>query len=197
MKRMNSRETILQSVRDHKPAPVALPTRARTAPPPMDVLDRFVFHLDGIGGVTRFFESRQAALETLKQSSSGLMLRDLIQGESTIQEDSVTEPDVTAVEARFAVAENGAVYITDQEVGHRQFLFLGRKLIALVPKNALVPDMHEAYDRIKLSSVGFGIFIAGSSATADIAQILVRGAHGPAEMEVWFYGQQSKVMSAE
>lgn len=182
---MNSRDKILQSVRNHKPAPVDLPSDLTVDQHRMDIEDRFVFHLDAIGGKTRFFESRSTAVESLPKSDDGLSMNDLVRDLNTVEEGE--EPGITVVEAKLAVAENGAVYVTDEEVVNRESLFLGHKIIALVPRESLLVDMHEAYDKIDLSRVGFGIFIAGPSATADIAQILVRGAHGPSEMEVWFF----------
>lgn len=180
-----SRERILRSVRNNTPSPVDLPAQLHFDQSVLDLKDRFAFHLDSVGGVARFFNSREEAISALPESGNGVLVRNLISGKNTLSDE--TEPDVTVVEARYAVAENGAVYVTDEEVLERNFLFLGQKLIALVPLDCLLADMHEAYTTVDLSSVGFGIFIAGPSATADIAQILVRGAHGPSEMEVWFY----------
>lgn len=183
---MNSRDKILQSVRKNLPQGEDLPLPRTKPPEKLDLPDRFAFHMEAIGGIARFFPSRESALKELEELDKDIYLRDLIRGiESNPQ--GKEEPEVTIVDALIAVAENAAVYITDREVDERSTLFLGHKLIALVPQNNLIEDMHEAYKRVDLTAVGFGIFIAGPSATADIAQILVRGAHGPAQMEVWLY----------
>lgn len=182
---MTSREKILRSVREHLPPTEELPSVPNHAAEALDLPDRFAFHLQAIGGEARFFSSRQSAVDELAHLGKDTIIRDVVRGIGL--HEQVNEPDVTIIEARLAVAENGAVWVTDQEVKHRNILFLGQKLIALVSREKLVSDMHEAYAAIDLSSVGFGIFIAGPSATADIAQILVRGAHGPSQMEVWFY----------
>lgn len=182
---MSGREKILQSVRANRPPSEELPAEWNLPGQAIDPMDQFTFHLEAIGGVARFFESKSLAIAALSELSPDLLIRDLVR--EMVLEDSDLEPDITVVEARAAVAENAAVYITDQEAIERNYLFLGQKLIALVSRQTLLSDMHEAYEKIDLASTGFGIFIAGPSATADIAQILVRGAHGPSEMEVWVY----------
>ena len=45
--------------------------------------------------------------------------------------------------------------------------------------------MHDAYDVIAGTNYRYAAFIAGPSKTADIAQSLVLGAHGPKTMTVF------------
>ena len=47
-----------------------------------------------------------------------------------------------------------------------------------------MPTLHDAYQRIDLSTTRFGWFLCGHSKTADIEQALVLGAHGPRTMSV-------------
>lgn len=184
---MSSREKILRSIRQNLPDSIDLPdhTERSTVDFRDDLADKFAMRLEAIGGLARFFPTREDALVELGQIGDAMNLRDYVRDLG--QWTGNTEPDITILEARWAIAENGAVYISDSEVSERSSLFLGQKLIALVDRQDMLVDMHEAYERIDLAAVGFGIFVAGPSATADIAQILVRGAHGPAQMEVWIY----------
>lgn len=93
--------------------------------------------------------------------------------------------EVAIIPAQFAVAENGAVWVTDEVLPVRVLPFICRHLAVVVNRNHVVASMHEAYDRIGAAGYGFGTFIAGPSKTADIEQSLVLGAHGPETMTVF------------
>ncbi len=81
--------------------------------------------------------------------------------------------DVAILRGEFAVAENGAVWCTDELLKHRVVYFLSQHVILLVPAKTIVHNMHEAYEQLKFSQRGFGMFMAGPSKTADIEQSLV------------------------
>lgn len=91
--------------------------------------------------------------------------------------------DVAVVKGEFGVAENGAVWI-QQNFKHRALLFIAEALVVVMDKNALVNNMHEAYQRLGETPSGYGIFICGPSKTADIEQALVFGAHGARSLTV-------------
>ena len=87
--------------------------------------------------------------------------------------------DVAIVRGDFAVAENGAVWLTDAELKHRAILFITQHLVLVVPRDQIVDNMHQAYERLRFDGRGYGLFLSGPSKTADIEQSLVIGAHGP------------------
>lgn len=91
--------------------------------------------------------------------------------------------DVAVVKGKFAVAENGAVWIP-QEVVHRILYFIAERLVIVVERDSIVDNMHQAYRLLKLENYRFGTFISGPSKTADIEQALVKGAHGAREVLV-------------
>jgi L-lactate dehydrogenase complex protein LldG len=93
--------------------------------------------------------------------------------------------DVAILRGEFAVAENGAVWCTDELLKHRVVYFLSQHVILVVPAKSVVHNMHEAYQRLAFSQPGFGMFLAGPSKTADIEQSLVIGAHGARSLTVY------------
>ncbi|GHV54896.1 hypothetical protein FACS1894181_18680 [Bacteroidia bacterium] len=85
---------------------------------------------------------------------------------------------------RFGVAENGAIWLEDEDLPHRLLPFITEHLLLRIDASRLVGTMHEAYKRIAACDWGFGVFISGPSKTADIEQSLVYGAHGARELTV-------------
>lgn len=88
--------------------------------------------------------------------------------------------DVAILKGQFGVAENGAIWLTDDDLQERMLPFICKTLVLVIHPSELVSNMHQAYERIE-GARGFGIFISGPSKTADIEQSLVIGAQGPLE----------------
>jgi L-lactate dehydrogenase complex protein LldG len=97
----------------------------------------------------------------------------------------LADVELAIINAHFAVAENGSVWVTEELLGHRAVPFICQHLAAVVSAKNIVPTMHKAYTRIGAAEYGWGAFIAGPSKTADIEQSLVLGAHGPRSMTVF------------
>lgn len=101
---------------------------------------------------------------------------------------SLQNVELTIIKAHFGVAENSALWVTDDILGQRVAPFITQYLAIIVNKKDLIPTMHQAYDRIGNQEYGFGTFIAGPSKTADIEQSLVLGAHGARGLVVFLMG---------
>lgn len=86
--------------------------------------------------------------------------------------------DLAIVKGNFAIAENGAVWMQDEENRHRCLYFIAQNIVIVLNEDEIVNNMHEAYDKISFENSSFGCFISGPSKTADIEQSLVIGAHG-------------------
>ncbi len=84
-----------------------------------------------------------------------------------------------------AVAENGAIWFTEEQMGQRVAPYICQQMGVLIKKETIHHTMAEAYEILKDPTLGFGGFIAGPSKTADIEQSLVTGAHGPRGLVVF------------
>jgi len=97
---------------------------------------------------------------------------------------SFAKLDLAILKGQFGVAENGAIWLEDSNLGLRAIPFITEHLVIVLDQESLVSTMHQAYDRIGSQHSGFGLFIAGPSKTADIEQSLVIGAHGAKSLMV-------------
>lgn len=97
----------------------------------------------------------------------------------------LADVELAVLQSDLAVAENGAIWITEDQMGQRVLPFITQHLAVLVKAKNIVATMHDAYNIIGISTQGFGAFIAGPSKTADIEQSLVIGAHGPRSMSLF------------
>lgn len=98
----------------------------------------------------------------------------------------LADVDVGVVQAHFGIAENGMVWITQEDLKINALGFLSQHLVILLDKNNLVKDLYEAYRKIDLSSTHYGCFMLGPSATADIGAVMIRGAQGARSLTVFF-----------
>jgi L-lactate dehydrogenase complex protein LldG len=189
---MSSRESILRSVKGNQPEALPLP-EVHFGPGVLEAVPQFQNILSTIGAST--FRIKDGDSVTEKIRSLFPNAKRIVSAISTIEEHYLTDidstvlhslhdVDVAIVEAQFGVAENGAVWVTEENLKLRVLPFIVEHLVAVVNADNILNNMHEAYERIADNDFGFGVFIAGPSKTADIEQSLVLGAHGPKTMTV-------------
>ncbi len=94
--------------------------------------------------------------------------------------------DVAIIPAQVGVAENAAIWVTEEDCIHRALPVICQHLILVLSKTQLVGNLHEAYQKIQIDESGYGVFIAGPSKTADIEQSLVIGAQGARSLTIVF-----------
>ncbi|KIQ16910.1 lactate utilization protein B/C [Flavobacterium sp. MEB061] len=185
---MSSKDQILQKIKNSQPNIVAdLPNLNVLGSDQFEVLDTYKTVLKNIGGdfieVTNYneiidFLQHNYALErriitTVPELSEVAVLDWKNEDPHLLQ-----NVELTIIKAHFGVAENSALWVTDDILGQRVAPFITQYLAIIVNKKDIIPTMHQAYERIGNQEYGFGTFIAGPSKTADIEQSLVLGAHG-------------------
>jgi L-lactate dehydrogenase complex protein LldG len=98
--------------------------------------------------------------------------------QATVEE--LERVDVGVIEGCIGVAENACIWVP-QQMKEKAICFASQQLVIVLRSDAIVHNMHEAYDRIAASKdyfqqYPFGTFISGPSKTADIESALVYGA---------------------
>lgn len=96
--------------------------------------------------------------------------------------------DVAVVRARLGVAENGMVWLTEEDLVINAPDVFPQHLVILLSPQAIVRNMYDAYLRIHLEDTAYGCFMMGPSATADIGAVLVHGAQGARSLHVYLLG---------
>jgi len=185
-----TKNSILAAVRANKPGPRPLPELPVYPADPAADREIFTAVMQSSKGkviereqlvtyVNEHFAEAKTIVSTVSDVAGNLDL-------ATIKDPlQLAGVDLAILHAQFAVAENGAIWVSENEAVIRALPFITQHLILLVD-GPVVPTMHEAYQRIKVDDTGFGVFIAGPSKTADIEQSLVIGAHGPRSLLVVF-----------
>ncbi len=199
----SSKQTILSAIRQHRLAEAPLPSLDQKWITFADPRQQFSMVLESVGGRAVFvpnlamLNAELSAISAWKDARKIVATVEGIESLSTqqrvdlqqIDDPHVTEDiDFAVLPGEFAVAENGAVWITDSIVKQRAIYFIAQHLALIIRADQVVHNMHEAYHRLSFDTAHFGAFISGPSKTADIEQSLVIGAHGPRSMTVFFVG---------
>jgi len=192
---MTSRENILSAVKTNQPDLTTLPDMGFLIEEEVDAPEKFVASLTAIGGQVIVVENYAAIkafiAEKIEQSSRKITtVSELADIAEYIEDNSATphsleNVDYAIIEAGLAVAENGAIWVSEDKIRIRVLPFITQHLAVIVSQKDIVPTMHQAYNKISSNDYGFATFIAGPSKTADIEQSLVLGAHGARSMTVF------------
>jgi len=185
---MSSKAQILQKIKNSQPNIVAdLPDLNVLGSDQFEVLDTYKTVLKNIGGDFIEVANYNEIIDFLQHNYA--LERRIITTVPELSEVAVLDwknedphllqnVELTIIKAHFGVAENSALWVTDDLLGQRVAPFIAQYLAIIVNKKDIIPTMHQAYERIGNQEYGFGTFIAGPSKTADIEQSLVLGAHG-------------------
>jgi L-lactate dehydrogenase complex protein LldG len=191
---MTTREKILQAVLQNQPPSTTLPDVSVFRGDTDGLVQKYMEVFKTIGGsaflvddlaavrwsVEKNFDSTKRIVTTLPELAGNFELIS-----DTVDPHAYSDVELAIINAHFAVAENGAVWLTEELTGQRIIPYICQHLAVIVDAEKIVPTLHEAYEKIGAGTYGFGGFIGGPSKTADIEQALVLGAHGPLSMTVY------------
>lgn len=194
---MSARENILKNITANQPQLVNLPAiDFNEVIQYNDLVQQYKTVLQSIGGGTvelQNINALQEELQAKKANGEFLVNRVAALGEVDDSIAHLSAPDLAAVdiaymEGTLAVAENGAIWLYESQMGNRLLPFICQHLVIIIERKKIVPTMHHAYQQIETAKEGFGVFLAGPSKTADIEQSLVIGAHGARSLIVYIIG---------
>jgi L-lactate dehydrogenase complex protein LldG len=191
---MTTREQILEAVLKNQPESMPLPDISMFKGGYEDTVQKYIDIFKTIGGaaylvddlevvknmVAEQFDTGKRIVTTLPEMQD---IAELIA--PSIDPHLYEDVELAIIRGHFSVAENGAVWLTEEVMGQRIIPYICQHLAVVLTAESIVPTLHEAYERIGLGEYGFGGFIGGPSKTADIEQALVLGAHGPLTMTVY------------
>ncbi|MBE9583436.1 LUD domain-containing protein [Mucilaginibacter sp. JRF] len=188
-----SREIILNAIKQNQPELKPLPADVDFYYEQIDAAEKFKQVLEFIGGKLHTADSladvKQQLETAFPQAERWITaMPEFAQYATLIQPadpHTLENVDVAIIKGHFGVAENGAVWVTEDLLGARALPFITQHLVILLNKNSIVPLMQQAYQLIGDGDHGYAAFIAGPSKTADIEQSLVIGAHGPRSLTVF------------
>lgn len=189
---MSSRAAILARIASNKPQPVAKPDLLVLEDNNLQQhgsLDQFSAVTKGIGAEVRIISNLSEVNTFIKvEFAANQRVISAIPELLGLAEDStllinampheLKNVNLAIIRAEFGIAENGALWVTADQMVIRALPFITQHLAIIVNADDIVHDLHAAYLRTSGSDHSFASFIAGPSKTADIEQSLVLGAHG-------------------
>ena len=185
---MTSKEKILKNIKENNLVKdVKLPSYENFGIKFEDKFQTFATMIESVGGKALVIEKNKLD-ETIKnlypdekQIASDVDFCSIGNFDANSCEDAhdLKDIDVAVVKGNFAVAENGAIWMKNENNRHRALYFIAQNIVIVIDEKEILNNMHEAYQRINFENSGYGVFISGPSKTADIEQSLVIGAHGP------------------
>jgi L-lactate dehydrogenase complex protein LldG len=185
---MTSKQLILEKIRKNNIVPkVDLPEYDNFGITYDDKFEQFSNIIKTVGGdaisttkekldevILSLYKDEKVIVSNVKESNLGNFIAN-----DEIDPHNLKDIDLAIVKGEFAIAENGAVWLKNNDNRHRSLYFIAQNIVIVVKKSDILNNMHEAYRKISFEDSGYGVFVSGPSKTADIEQALVIGAHGP------------------
>jgi len=188
------RASILKSIKKNKPELVTSPKiDLDLFSEKVDLIETFKSNVQLVGGNLRELNKHEDLDMVIKElypevqkivsQKSGSNLGSIaIEKESAAH--SLENIDLAIIKGEFGVAENGAVWISENDFPVRVLPFITNDLVVVLSKKDLCLHMHQAYQKLANRERTFGVFISGPSKTADIEQCLVIGAQGAMSLTI-------------
>jgi len=188
------REAILKSIRSNKPALLPIPEiDAAKFAEEVNLIETFKNNVALVGGkiieiaekdidgeIKKLYPNARQIVSVTEECSLGT-----VQISEKSNPHELEKLDLAIIKGFLGVAENGAIWISENQIVVRALPFITNDLIVILSKENLCLHMLKAYDIIAERDRSFGLFLSGPSKTADIEQCLVIGAQGAMSLTVF------------
>jgi len=179
---MSSRSEIFDAIHALEKREIAHPGDFKSYTARENLVDDFKNSLSVVGAICIDAENKQNAATRLSEIYPDLLR--YTSHEVVNNGLDLEAIDVLEIDGMFGVAENGAIWLSNQFLPNRVAPFICQHLVIYVAKSEIVATLHEAYERLDGHNADFALFLSGPSKTADIEQSLVIGAHGARSLTV-------------
>lgn len=188
------RAGILKSIQENKPTLIPLPEiDLDFFEEEIDLLASFKEKVALAGGTIKELSSSNEIDNEIRKmypNATNIMTCTKASSLGTVSISEKTSPhyletvDLAIINGVIGVAENGAIWISENQFPIRVLPFITNDLVIVLGKKDVCLHLHNAYKLISKRERSFGLFISGPSKTADIEQCLVIGAQGALSLSV-------------